>query len=87
MKFFFPPNTATAAAERLSGLGKSKKYSTPGRRPKRRSKVPNFHPSLGLVNANIITMDLSHPTTEAVAVLQDRIIYVGDSNRFPIFDR
>lgn len=79
MRFFFPPNIATAAAERLSGLKKSKRYSLHGKRLRRRSKPLTVHPSLVLFNANIITMDLSHPTAEAVAVLNDRIIDVGES--------
>ena len=79
MKFFFPPNTATAAAERLSGLKKSKRYSPHGKKLKRRNKPLTSHPSLVLINANIITMDLSHPTAEAVAIHQDQIIDVGNS--------
>ena len=63
----------------MSGQTKSKRYSPHGRRPRKKSKPPNLYPSLILVNANIITMDSSHPRAEALAVLQDRIIDVGDS--------
>lgn len=81
MRFFSLPNTATIAAERLSGLKRSKRFSSHGRKRKRRGKSPTLHPSLILLNANIITMDASHPTAEALAVLRDRIIDVGDSER------
>jgi len=63
----------------LSGPTQSRRYSLHGRRPRKRSKPLILCPSLILVNANIITMDPSHPRGEALAVLQDRIIAVGDS--------
>ena len=65
----------------MSGLKRSKRFSSHGRKRKRRSNFPTLHPSLILFNANIITMDASHPTAEALAVLRDRIIDVGDSER------
>jgi len=64
----------------LSGPKRSIRYSPHGRKLKRRNKSLTLPPTLVLINGKIITMDLSHPAAQAVAILQDRIIDVGDSS-------
>jgi predicted amidohydrolase YtcJ len=68
--------------EKLSGLRKSGKSSQLGKRKKRKSPssiVAYPHPTQILLNGNIVTLDESRPSAQAIAVYGDRIVAVGES--------
>lgn len=72
----------------MSGLKKSRKSSPRGRKKKR--KVTNFittfpHPTMVLLNGNIVTLDQSLPSAQAMALYGDRVVAVGNNREISSF--
>jgi predicted amidohydrolase YtcJ len=66
----------------LSGPRKSGRSSQHGRKRRRRaasSTILRLHPTQILLNGNILTLDQTRPSAQAVAIYGDRIVAVGNN--------